>query len=222
MEEAEATVQQRLLQQARRPPSSGEAPMALLETQFKFEEMLMICENISNILGHQTLQVAPNKLVTIQSRSSQAILPTDRTQGQILVLSIVTQSQMSLTLTNQRHKAGKEKDFSDLQVWMPQTVLLPSTKVMDHLILHNHQRKILKGNSMVPPNNLFCRRLLLGDQTLQTTGRSLDIIAMIVNEVVIHLDHYIPLVILLPDEDMEQREAEASPRMLLRQAEFGK
>jgi hypothetical protein len=46
--------------------------------------------------------------------------------------------------------------------------------------------------------------------------------AMIVNEAVILLDHYIPLVILPPDEGMEQREVEALPRMLSRQAEFGK
>jgi hypothetical protein len=92
MEEAEATVQQRLLQQARKLPSSGEALMALLETQFKFEEMSMICENISNILDHQTLQVDPNKLATIPSRSSQAILPTDQTQGQTRVLPIMAQS----------------------------------------------------------------------------------------------------------------------------------
>jgi hypothetical protein len=46
--------------------------------------------------------------------------------------------------------------------------------------------------------------------------------AMIVNEAVILLDHYIPLIILLADENMEQREVEASPRMLSRQAEFEK
>jgi hypothetical protein len=117
---------------------------------------------------------------------------------------------------------GKEKDFSDLQVWMPQTVLLPSTEVMDHSILHNRQPKILKGKSTVPLNNLFCQQLHLGDQTLQTTARSLGMTAMIVNEAVILLDHYIPLIILLADEDMEQREVEASPRMLSRQAEFEK
>jgi hypothetical protein len=123
---------------------------------------------------------------------------------------------------NQLHKAGKEKVFSDLRVWMPQMVLLPSTKAMDHSTPRNRQLSNLKGKSTVLPNTLFCQQSHLEDQTLQSIARSLDMTVMIVNEAVTLLDHYIPLVTLTAEEDMEQREVEASPRMLSRQAEFGK